>query len=230
MPNRGRIGGAMEYQEREVRKLNVECEMRIEGDGDEKIVGYAAVFDKPSVNLGGFTERIRKGAFKKTIGEADVRALFNHDPNYVLGRTKSGTLRLEEDDTGLRIEIDPPKSGIVRDLVMEPIRRGDVDQMSFAFNTVKDAWTRNENGTDERELIEVRLHDISPVTYPAYPDTSVGLREDINTLVAELRAMRTADAESEPVENDHSDEATEPPENRHSARARLLIAAMGCDD
>src|SRR5690625_3155533 len=102
-------------------------EMRMEGGDSPRIVGYAAKFDRASGDLGGFTEIIRRGAFAKTIQEADVRALWNHDSNYVLGRSKSGTLRLVEDDEGLRIEVDPPDTQWARDLV-KSIERGDVDQ------------------------------------------------------------------------------------------------------
>lgn len=144
-------------------------------DGDKpKIVGYAAVFDQLSEPLWGFREIVRRGAFAKTIKEADVRALWNHDTNHVLGRIKSGTLRLKEDEKGLAIEIDPPNTQWARDL-MESIRRGDVDQMSFGFRTVSDRW-QSENGATIRELLEVDLFDVSPVTFPAYPQTSVGVR------------------------------------------------------
>lgn len=151
-------------------------ELRAEMDGDKpKIRGYAAVFGSWSENLGGFREIIRPGAFAKTIREADVRALYNHDANLVLGRTKSGTLRLIEDEVGLRIEVDPPDTQYARDL-MTSIGRGDVDQMSFGFRVIKDEW-RTDLKPAERELIEVALYDVSPVTFPAYPATSVNVRE-----------------------------------------------------
>lgn len=154
-------------------------EVRVDGgDGDDlpKIVGYAAVFNQWSELLGGsgFREIIRPGAFSKTIKTADVRALWNHDPNFVLGRTKSRTLKLTEDDYGLAIEIIPPNTQWARDL-LESIRRGDVDQMSFGFRTVKDRWG-TENDQTVRELLEVELFEVSPVTFPAYPQTSVTVR------------------------------------------------------
>lgn len=155
----------------------ITTELRVSRDDDKaKIVGYAAVFNSWSEDLGGFREKIQPGAFGKTIKKADVRALFNHDSNIVLGRTKSGTLRLKEDNTGLHMEIDPPDTQAARDL-MTLIERGDITQQSFAFRTVEDDWKYKNNGNEaERTLIEVELHDVSPVTYPAYPDTSVGLR------------------------------------------------------
>ena len=161
-------------------KLNVE--ERADGMGP-KITGYAAVFDKWSADLGGFKERIRGGAFKKAIGKSDVRGLFNHDSNFVLGRQSNGTLTIKEDKNGLWMEIDPPDTQIIRDLVLAPIKRGDITQQSFAFVISEggDEW-KNIRGEkpDEpatRTITEVdELFDVSPVTYPAYPDTSVALR------------------------------------------------------
>lgn len=163
-------------QEMERRAFTV-TELRVaDTEGNPaKITGYAAVFNSLSVDLGGFVERIRPGAFAKTIKSADVRALWNHDPNYVLGRTKSGTLKLEEDSKGLKIEIEPPDTQWAKDLVTS-IKRGDVDQMSFGFRAITDEWTK-DGGKQIRELIEVELFDVSPVTYPAYPKTKVAARK-----------------------------------------------------
>jgi HK97 family phage prohead protease len=151
-------------------------ELRVEGDEKPKIRGYAAVFNKMSDNLGGFREKIAPGAFKRTLNNADVRALFNHDPNVVLGRTGAGTLTLREDDKGLWMEIEPPDTADARDL-MTLIERGDVDQASFAFRVLKDTWKNEESKEPIRTLDEVQLFDVSPVTYPAYPQTSVDVRE-----------------------------------------------------
>ncbi len=143
-------------------------------DQPAKMVGYAAVFDSLSDDLGGFKEKIKRGAFSKTLG-ADVRALWNHDANFVLGRTKSKTLRIEEDSHGLKVEIEPPDAQWARDL-MTSMDRGDVDQMSFGFRTVSDTWEENDGGEHIRTLNEVELFDVSPVTYPAYPQTEIALR------------------------------------------------------
>lgn len=156
--------------------------VREEGENTLSVIeGYAAVFDQFSELLGDFREVIRPGAFKKSIENgADVRALWNHDPNFVLGRTKNGTLFLEEDEKGLKVRIIPPNTTWARDLV-ESIRRGDVDQMSFGFKVVRENWIPGEDGGVIRELLEVDLFDVSPVTFPAYPTTSVAVRsvEDI---------------------------------------------------
>lgn len=150
-------------------------ELRVEGDQIPTIKGYPAVFNVISENLGYFREIVRPGAFKKTINDgADIRALFNHNPNFVIGRTRSNTLKLNEDDKGLVFESTPPDTTWARDLTTS-IKRGDINQMSFGFETVKDRWG-TENGERMRELLEVRLFDVSVVTYPAYPQTSASAR------------------------------------------------------
>lgn len=160
---------------------DLHIEKRADGDDDQGarpvIVGHAAVFDTWSDDLGGFREKVAKGAFKDTLKDADVRALFNHNADIVIGRSKSGTLRLKEDDKGLAIEIDPPDTQAGRDL-MVLMERGDIDQMSFGFRTIRDEWNtpEGEQYPTERILHEVELFDVSPVTFPAYPDTDVGLR------------------------------------------------------
>lgn len=161
----------MEFEKRSIKNT----ELRAEGDSKPVIKGYAARFNSLSEDLGYFKEIIMPGAFRKTINDgADVRALFNHDPNFVIGRVKSGTLRISEDDKGLFIEATPPETTWAKDLVTS-IKRGDVDQMSFGFKTVKDN-KRVDNGQNIRELLEVKLFDVSPVTYPAYTQTSVVAR------------------------------------------------------
>lgn len=138
-----------------------------------KMTGHAAVFNRMSENLGWFREQVQPGAFKQTVKEDDIRALFNHDPNYVLGRNRSGTLLLSEDNLGLATEITVPDTQWARDLLVT-VERGDVSQMSFGFMTLEDRWERVEGLDGElRTLIRVRLLDVSPVTFPAYPQTDV---------------------------------------------------------
>jgi HK97 family phage prohead protease len=146
------------------------AEIRME---DGKIRGYAAVFNSESYN-----EVVKPGAFAKTLKDgADVRALWNHDPNIVLGRTKAGTLRLSEDDRGLVYEIDPPSWA--GDYI-ETIQRGDVTQSSFAFRAIKVGYVDREGKRPLRELQEVALLDVSPVTYPWYPDTEVSVKDALS--------------------------------------------------
>lgn len=140
-----------------------------------KIRGYAAVFNQLSQPMWGMRERIKPGAFKATLAAgADVRALFNHDPSQILGRTKAATLALEEDSIGLRYVINPPDTTVGRDLMVN-IRRGDITQSSFGFRSVDEEY-KKENGQFVRELVSVELFDVSPVTYPAYTGTSVNVR------------------------------------------------------
>src|SRR5260221_5828155 len=152
------------------------AELRLVGAKElSKIAGHAAKFDVLSEDLGGFRERIAPGPFAKTIQSADIRALFNHDANIVLGRNKAGTLRLSEDSAGLAFEVDAPQTQLVRDMVLAPIQRGDINQCSFGFYTVQDKWAKLD-GNWVRTLLEVELFDVSPVTYPAYPQTEVAVR------------------------------------------------------
>lgn len=146
-------------------------EVRASADG-KTLTGYAAVFDSPSEPLP-WTEYVRRGAFTKTINDgADVRLLIDHE-GIPLARTKSGTLTLQEDDYGLRIAavLDDTNPDAAR--VISALRRGDLSQMSFAFQTVKDSWNSDRS---TRELKEVRLHDVSVVTYPAYEQTLAEVR------------------------------------------------------
>jgi HK97 family phage prohead protease len=150
--------------------------LRATGEGEKRMIeGYAAVFNSLSVVLYSmFRERIAPGAFAATLGD-DIRALWNHNTDFPLGRTKNRTLRLVEDDAGLKVAIEPPATQLARDFVTS-IERGDVDQMSFAFNALDETWDELEDGTVVRTLLKVRLFEVSPVTFPAYPATSVGVR------------------------------------------------------
>lgn len=163
---------------RETRLFSAQEIRVVRADGQPaKIVGHAAVFGQLSEDLGGFREQIQVGAFADVLTN-DVRALQNHDANFVLGRTTSGTLRLAEDATGLAVEILLPDTTFARDLVVS-MERGDVSQMSFAFTVSADgeSWQRDGTGPWVRTVTKVaRLYDVSPVTYPAYPQTDAAVR------------------------------------------------------
>lgn len=200
------------------RRITDESEVRMDGgNDDEKIVGYAAVFNSFSQPIFGFRETIKPGAFKKTIRESDVRALINHDPNYVLGRTSSRTLRLSEDEKGLRYIVTPPDTTFARDLVVS-IKRGDITQSSFGFTVVKDHWT-GESPNMTRELLEVKLFDVSSVTYPAYLQTEVSVRSLLGYL-SETKMKQDLGTEekraiAQVIENLRTRYHTEP-DTRHS--------------
>lgn len=169
------------------RELRFSFEMRAAGgtgDADPlRLEGYAAKYNTWSQDLGGFIETIKPGAFDRALKEnQDIRALMNHDPNIVLGRTKAKTLSLRSDDIGLWYSAILPNTQVARDLHTS-VTRGDIDQCSFAFNVVDggEKWSdeRSADGkgrVTKRELTDVNIFDVSAVTYPAYLDTKVAAR------------------------------------------------------
>ncbi len=162
----------------ERRDLGIELsEFRLDRPegGRARLVGYAAVFNKLSEEIMGFRERIAPGSFSNSLAKPDdIRALVDHDPSMILGRNKSGTLKLEENTKGLKATIKLPDTQPGRDIAVS-VERGDVTGMSFGFQTITDEWNI-EDGQDVRTLKEVKLFDVSVVTYPAYPDTTVAVR------------------------------------------------------
>ena len=170
---------------REERTFEIsEMEVRAVDGQAPTIAGYAVVFDSWSeVLIDGrgrpFRERIAPTAFDRALsGNPDVRALWNHNSDFPLGRTRNGTLDIRKDGAGLRIELTPPATNWGRDAV-ESIRRGDVSGMSFAFQPKRDGgdtWAKGADGVAERTLIDAELFEVSPVVFPAYPATSVGVR------------------------------------------------------
>jgi len=167
----------------------VELRTDMDGAGNvvkRKVRGYAAVYGAESENLGGesyrMIETIEPGAFDDVLKD-DVRALFNHDANLILARSKNGTgtLTLGVDERGLFYEFEAPDTQAGRDLLVS-LQRGDVDQSSFAFTVTREGqkWeeeTRDGVTTARRTITKVsRLYDVSPVTYPAYPDATAALR------------------------------------------------------
>lgn len=176
--------------------------VKADGNGIPTVRGHAAVFDQLSVELWGFYEEIAPGAFADSIAaDDDVRALLNHDPNVVLGRTRSGTLRLSEDEVGLVAEFDPPDTQQARDVVTL-IERGDISQMSFAFRVLDEKWRIDDQERYVRRIVRAKLYDVSAVTYPAYPTTDVGVRADpmfgeIPVIPSDLVQGRQAAADDE---------------------------------
>lgn len=163
---------------REVRDSVEGIEFREAAPGSDSIgtmVGYAAVFERYSCDLGYFREKIQRGAFAKAIAACDVRALVNHDPNKLIGRKSAGTLRLAEDEVGLKVEIDLPDNSVGRD-VMASLKRRDLQGQSFSFTTNIDQWDWSGE-TAIRTVIEVdELFDVGPVAFPAYEETSAAMR------------------------------------------------------
>jgi HK97 family phage prohead protease len=151
-------------------------EFRDTPDGGLRITGHAAVFGKPSVNLGGYTERIKRGAFKKVLASSpDVPLLQNHDYNRILARTSSGSLTLREDPEGLYMEAIAGDTSYARDLRVM-MQRGDVSECSFAF-LIGDAVWDKESTPQVRETTEVSfLYDVSIVSAGAFPQTDATMR------------------------------------------------------
>lgn len=177
---------------REWRAQTGTIEFRAADDDHDPIAeGYAAIFGRRSVDLGGFTEVIDASAFTKTVREADVVALWDHDEGHLLGRVSSGTLRLNIDERGLHYAVDLPDTTTGRD-VAELMRRGDIKGSSFGFWTVRDEWHQDEDGAVTRTLLEVALIDVSPVARPAYPDTSAALRSFAAATGHDLAEVRQA--------------------------------------
>lgn len=206
--------------ERRFTRASPRVERREKPDGspdDPHIVGHAAVFDEWTTLYEGrywtWREVIRPGAFANAVKERqDVRALFNHDSNFILGRTKSHTLVCSEDARGLMTDCRVPGTRTILDLVVAPMERGDLDGMSFAFCVRKgDTVTRTEteDGTvvienggeritiryegercvEERELLDLDLSDVSPVTFPQYEGTDVALRAHGPDIAERAREM-----------------------------------------
>ncbi len=237
------------------RRIQATPELRIErraegGQATPYLVGYASVFNEWTTLYESaswvWREIIRPGAFSAAIAERqDVRSLFNHDPNFVLGRTTSGTLALSERDKGLLQETRLSASQTIQDLVVLPVERGDISGMSFSFqvrngNTgqttvdkgdgtiiIKRAgeriieYMRGETLYTDRELLAVDLLDVTVATYPAYAGTSVGLRagSDIDFAAAEREAKQQFEA-SLAARPDQSRRAT----RREYAERRLRLA------
>lgn len=165
----------------------------VSDDGKRTIGGYAAVFNSLSVVLWDFREEIKPGAFTQSIATNNVRGLWNHDTGEVLGVTGNGTLRLREDEHGLLFEMDLPDTQRGRD-AFTLIQRGDVANMSFGFRTLPDGdeWRIDADGQYIRTLKAVDLLEVSPVTFPAYPATEVGVRSAWGDVVQIPDAIRQA--------------------------------------
>lgn len=202
-------------------RLFFDSELRVEQRDDKppRIVGYAARFNVKSEDLGGFREVIMPGAFRDSIKSDEVVALWNHDAAKPIARTGNGTLVLEEDDKGLRMEATPDETTWAQD-ALKSVKAGTVYRTSFGFR-IKDAKKDQEFNEDGslRTLHKVSVFDVSPVTYPAYRQTRISVRasrladlmerldEGQELCEAELRYLRSEFPElqraliAEPTEN-----------------------------
>lgn len=167
--------------EMEKRAWMDRVELRAAEDGRRRIVQRAVPYGELSVDLGGWRELIVAGAFE--IEGQDIRSLWQHNSSQVLGRTTAGTLRLSEADDGIYAESDPPDTSWARDAVVS-IERGDVTSSSFAFYTDEDEWMMSGEQVIRR-VKRGRLVEVSPVTFPAYQQTSTAVREGMAAMRAQ---------------------------------------------
>lgn len=161
---------------KQIRSMQSDLKTRAEQNGEMYIEGYFAVYNQETELWPGAYEEIAPGAFDETLNN-DIRALVNHDPNYVLGRNKVGTLELKSDSRGLwgRIKINPNDTDAVN--LYERVKRGDIDQCSFGFNILDEETEWREDGTVKWRLKKIDLHEVSVVTFPAYEQTGVQARK-----------------------------------------------------
>jgi HK97 family phage prohead protease len=188
-------------QDKEIRTITEKVELRAAEDGKKTIVGYAAKFGMRSQDLGGFVEQIDPHFFDSILNN-DTRGLINHDPNLILGRTASGTLKLSVDEFGLRYDIIPPNTSYANDLIVS-MERGDISQSSFAFQVDYgndgDNWEYDEaNDIYIRTLLKCKcLYDVSPVTYPAYEQTESIVSSRSVDKMKKMRQLRTSGADDQ---------------------------------
>lgn len=166
----------MDKLERNLEQSQIE--IRENDDGKRTITGYAVKWDMRSVKMGywkRFQEVFKRGAFTDTLKNDNQKALWSHDTSQVLGSTKNNTLRLSEDSVGLRFELDLPSTQLGND-AYELVKRGDVDGVSFGFSMQGESWDEADPDNIIRSVTKAKLMEISPVAFPAYPDSQVSAR------------------------------------------------------
>ena len=184
------LRGAREERVVHVEDLELRDDAAPDGGKVPTITGHPLLYGKWSEDLGGFRERILPGAASKTIREADIRVLFNHDPNYVLGRNRAGTAEFTDQVQGVFMRATPPPTTWATDLLIS-MKRGDINQMSFAFQAVRDDWRepRSEGDLAERDIAELRMFDASVVVFPAYVQTDAQARSALQTTGLDFDAL-----------------------------------------
>lgn len=179
-------------------------DLALESNEDKRFRGYAIRFNSESEVLGSFTEVVLPGAIKNL--HSDIRMLFNHDSSFVLGRTSSGTLELDQRSDGLYIVNDPPETQWARDLAVS-VSRGDITQMSFGFRILKNRWIERTGKPRLHVLEEVEIDEVSIVTFPAYTSTSVDFRSE--EAAAYIRSLQEIATDINTTEIDSGDDIAE---------------------
>lgn len=200
-----------------------DLEIRAEDTG-AAIKGYAAVFEKLSVKMWGFREKIQAGAFTNSLNSnRNIKALWNHNPDYPLGGTRNSTLTLEQDKKGLGFELVLPETTWGKD-ALESIKRGDTDGVSIGFRVIKDAWDESDPKNIVRTLVDVDLIEISPTPFPAYPQTNVGVRS--HKEIFESHMAERNQGEPPASEIDPKDARTEPDGRKDQERMEAVKANL----
>lgn len=183
--------GKQALREMERRTIQIEDIEYREQEDKPILSGYVTKFNKLSEEMWGFREQVAPGAFKKSLEERKVLSFWNHNSDFVLGNTENDTLKLSEDERGLKFELELPDTTAGKD-ARTLIKRGDVKGMSFGFRTLKDQWDESDPKNVIRTLLEVRLYEVSPTAMPAYPQSSVAARsmEDIKDSYEEYRHQK----------------------------------------
>jgi uncharacterized protein len=166
----------------ETRSLITRVELREEEAGGKTLMGRAVVYNSWSEPIyGAFRERLLPGCFDESLGERDndIIGTVDHDPCRLLGRTSSGTLKLNPGPEGIDAEVSLPDISYARDLAVS-VQRTDIKGMSFIFDVVEDDWGIDENGGSIRTVKKAKIHEVSWVVFPAYPATSAGIRGGFN--------------------------------------------------
>lgn len=185
-----------------------DLEVRRTGTATAQLVGFAVRYDSLSEDIMGFREIIAKGAFSGSLrSDPDVKALVEHNPEKIIGRTRANTLSLEEDESGVRVTINPPDTQIGKDVVTS-IERGDLSAMSFGFRAINDSWG-TVDGEPVRTVNEAELFDVSVVAFPSYPDTSIAVRS-----LNRWRKTMNTESVSEQVAEQVTDQETRSDETR----------------
>jgi len=219
----------------EIERRTNTVELRVAVKADKPVIeGYGAKFRtlsepmpiiRDGEKIGTFREQLMPGCFASAIPVSDIRSLFNHDPNLILGRTASGTMVVSEDETGLCFEVDPPDTTYARNLQVS-MSRGDITQCSFGFNVAEggDTYTKDtaNPGAWIRSIHRVaKLYDVSPVTYPAYVDTQCAVRSLLNEIKTEETEHEKRVAAELAEEQRKADEATAALEEEQRVAAEL---------
>lgn len=211
------------------------CPVEVRSGGNGRVIGgYALKFNRDSQNLGGYIERIAPSFTNKSRSDGwpDVVCRYNHNDELLLGTTRSGTLKLSADETGLVYDVDVPEC---RSDVLEMVARRDVAHSSFAFEVINQEWTVNDQNFPQRTLIEGRIIDVAPVSSPAYRDTTVAMRSLAKHLDVPIEDVLQAHREKEIrrffIRTDNNGETTAKPQPPISAMAAKmkLLAKRGND-